>query len=982
MLAGGLLLTAASAAIAQRRVTGRVRATTGEPLVSATINVQGTTIGTYTTDSGTFALPNVPNGPQTLVVRRIGYRRTLVALGAQQADVEVRMERDVLELEKQVITGTTTTISSANAANAVSVVSADQLTRTPTPTLENALQAKIPGAIITQNSGAPGGGMQVQMRGITSINAASSPLYVVDGVIVSNAQVLSGLNSVTNAGGGINSSQDQPVNRIADLNPADIETIEVLKGASAGAIYGSKGSNGVILITTKRGAAGAPTLNVTQRVGQYQIAHKLGLRCFSSAAEAEDWYTNVIGGTTLPYAWNPSCNDFEGQLYGGNDLSYETNLSVRGGTTAGTSYYIGGLAKRDNAIQRSTYYQKQSITANVGQLIGSRLTVSSRNQIIHDLTDRGISGNDNSPVVSPGDIFSQTPTFVPLNQKTNGVYMANPFLAEKTNPFQNSELVKNPEDVFRYIGSVDTRYSAFRTDRQTLDLTLIGGLDTYNYNSKLLSQPNAYFESADGLPGTIVTNRTTSVYANLNFSGAHHYVANRFTTTTSFGMRNEYRQADGILNQGRNLPAGVSNVNFAVQQSLGESQSKIRDLGYYAQEELLTLSDRLLLTAAINAERSSVNGDQKKFYSYPKFAASYRIPWLPSFTDEVKVRAAYGKAGNQPPFGTAFTSLPTGIYSGVIGARPSTVAGNPQIKPETSTETEGGLDAQFLNGRLSLEATAYRKVVTDLILQATIAPTTGFTSKFVNGGTLQNTGTEFGLNITPITNRDFTWVSRTTYARNAGRITKLDVPCFNGGAFFSLRYGAPYICEGFSQGTVQAYNGYDTTFSSTGAFVSRARHVQNFESSPDFTMGFSNDLSYKQFTLYGLLDWRKGGKAVDLTGLYFDPTELLSDLEFSRERFGRFLKGYAAYLEPAGFVKLREVTLTYTLPRTWAQRVFTSRADQVRLEVSGRNLKTWTDYKGYDPEVSNFGNQNIGRFQDVTPYPPSRSFFFSIGANF
>src|SRR5215213_3966563 len=314
MWLGMLLLTLciAAEASAQRRVTGRIVGTGGEPIATASVNVQGTTIGSYTADDGRFTLVNVPGGAQVLVVRRLGYRRVNRPLTATQDDVEIRLEKDVLELERQVVTGTTTSISSANSANSISQVSAEQLMRAPTPTVENALQGKIPGAVISTNSGAPGGGAQVQLRGVTSINANSSPLYVVDGVLLSNAEISTGLNSISNAGtrGAITSSQDQQTNRISDLNPNDIESIEVLKGASAGAIYGSVAANGVIVIRTKRGTTGAPVINASQRFGQFQLSHKMGLRCFGSAQEAEDW-----GGDGA--AWTAAankCNDFEEQL--------------------------------------------------------------------------------------------------------------------------------------------------------------------------------------------------------------------------------------------------------------------------------------------------------------------------------------------------------------------------------------------------------------------------------------------------------------------------------------------------------------------------------------------------------------------------------------------------------------------------------------------------------------------------------------------
>src|SRR5260221_13832611 len=183
---------------------------------------------------------------------------------------------------------------------------------------------------------------------------------------------------------------------------------------------------------------------------------------------------------------------------------------------------------------------------------------------------------------------------------------------------------------------------------------------------------------------TIVINKSQNVNANLNFSGAHTLITNTATATTSFGLRQERRQISSIVNQGRNIPSGVTNVNFGVVQAGGESQCLVKDLGYYAQEEVLALNERLLLTGAVNAERSSVNGDDQKYYTYPKAAISYRLPMLPKFTDELKLRLAYGKAGNQPPYGLKFTTLPVSVYGGQLAARPYTIDRAPDIQTEAS----------------------------------------------------------------------------------------------------------------------------------------------------------------------------------------------------------------------------------------------------------------------------------------------------------
>jgi TonB-dependent starch-binding outer membrane protein SusC len=957
----------------QRRITGRVTAEgTGEPIVSAQVAVTGTSFATTTGDDGSFAV-TAPIGDARLIVRRIGYTRRDVPVVAGTNEVNVQLVRDVLQLETQVVTGAATTVSSLNAATSNTVISAEQLTTAPAQTIDNALQGKIPGAIITQNSGAPGGGLQVQIRGVTSLNASSSPLYVVDGVLINNSAINNGLNALTQASGGnAPSSQDQAVNRVADINPNDIETIEVLKGAAAGAIYGSKGSNGVIVITTKRGRAGKPQVNVTQRLGAFDLSNKLGLRCYS-AAEAKTLFKETVT--------NPACNDFEEQLYGRHDLSYETIASVSGGTQTGTNYFFSGLVHNDAGIQQNTGYKKQSLRANIGQQLGSRLSVQVNSELLHSLTERGIAGNDNGGF-SPYTVFSVTPTYFDF-KKQNGAFPSNPYIAPAlTNPLQTADLVRTPEDVFRLIGSATGRLSVYSSERQTVDATVTGGVDHYNLSSKLYSPRELFYEPLDGYPGTIVDNQGNVSNVNLNGTLAHRYIAGTaFTATSSAGFRQERFQTQTLFNTGRNVPTQQTNVSTAVIQSNGEAQTLVKDLSYFVQEEFLTLGERLLLTAAVNAERSSVNGDQKKFYGYPKFSASYRLPFLPTFTDNIKLRAAYGRAGNKPPFESAYTLDVISFNDNSIGSRPSRNLGNPNIKPEQTTEIEGGLDAAFFGGRASLEATQFRKQVDNLILFPRLAPSTGFGFNTVNGGRLVNHGTELGLTVQPFRVKNFDWVSRTTYASVKGKVTHLDIPSYLYGIGFGASYADVRIKEGYSPTQVIATAAATTD----GALI----ETKQGDALPDFTMGFSNDFTVGPLRLASTFDWRKGGVINNLTNAYFDGIlpggeGTLADTAGSNYRNANFFSraGYAAYIEKGTFVKLRELTLSYSLPKSLSSRMLSSRANDVRLELTGRNLYTWTKYTGLDPEVSNFSNQQVGRIVDVTPFPPSRSYFVSINANF
>lgn len=985
-----------------RRITGRVTAEgNNEPVASATVSVVGTTLGAITDADGKFTVP-APAGPATLRVRRIGYTPKTVSVTATLSDVAISMTRDVLELDKQVITGTATSIASANAANAVTVISSEQLNRVPAQTIDNALQGKIPGALVTSNSGAPGGGIQVQLRGVNTINGAFQPIYVVDGVIVSNTSISTGLNLITQASRTNSaSSQDQMVNRVADLNPNDIESVQVLKGPSASSIYGSVGGNGAIVITTKKGRAGKTTLDVTQRLGTYMLSNKLGpFYCFSSAEEAQA--AGWIGGNdgALWTAASTKCHDFEEELYGNNKLSYQTIASLRGQSTSGTNFFVSGLAQHDNGLSINDYYQKQSLRVNVGQQFGSRFSLQANSELIHSLTQRGVSGNDNTGI-NPYTTFSATPTFVDLTRQPDGTYPKNPQGGVgNSNPLQNADLIKTPENVFRLIGALTGSLNLIAQEKQTLDFTMTGGVDAYNDEAKVISPANAYVEQVNANPGTLVLTNANIVFANLNGTLSHRFIARPFVATTSAGFRQTRRETNVVNNIGRGVFPGVTNVGLAVQQFINQAQSTDKVFAIFAQEELLALRERLLLTAAVNSERSSNNGDASKMYAYPKFSASFRMPEFLPKIQELKLRAAWGKAGNQPTAGK-YTFLTTLFNEGKTGLRASTVKGFPGIKPETATELEGGFDLTGFNGRARVSFTQFHKVVTDLLLQANTAPSTGFTTQFINGGEITNNGTEVELGLTPIQTRSFEWISNTSYSRFKGKVTELPVPPFNPGVgSFGTRFGNVFIQKGYSPTIVQAVTSCAVAVaprSATAPFggsCPAASRVVTFvgDAMPDFTMGFSNDFTVGPLRLSSLLDWRKGGLVANLTNNYFDTPNsttkanshgLFADTATSNARYTRYRAGdNAPYLEDAGFVKLRELTLSYQLPRTLTSRLFYGRADQARIELSGRNLLTWTDYTGLDPEVSNFSNVALGRIQDVTPYPPSRSFFFSINASF
>ena len=968
----------AGTADAQRRVTGRVTGEgTTEPLNAASVTVVGTTIGTYTDDAGRFAL-EVPSGDVTLLVRRIGFRRATVPVGPAESEVNIALERDVLQLEGQVITGTQTSVARQNAPNDVVTVTADELTRAPTPTIESALQGKVAGATISANSGAPGGGMQVQFRGTSSIFAEADPLYVVDGVIVSNDAIASNANAITQAGAGGNASpQDNAVNRIADINPNDIASIEFLKGASASAIYGSKATNGVVVITTKRGSSGAPEFSVIQRLGTFDLNHKIGSRRFTldeamAYANADDpdpaeWVMSPAEVEANYEACGGFCDNEEG-LYGENDLSHETSVSVRGGTAA-TRYFVSGLVKRDAGIMQGTGYSKQSLRINLGQAINDKLQLDVTSFLMHSLARRSLSNNDNSGT-SYYMVLPFTPSFVNL-RRTNGQYSPNPF--ERSNPYQTRDLLQNDEDVYRLNGSANLSYSAYSSPSQTLTFNLSGGIDQFRQGNDILSPVELFFEPQDGLPGTIVRGNTNNVNANVTLGLVHNFfpASRLFSATTSAGLQRERREQGSSSIVAQNLVAGQENIDQAAVTLPFEQRQLTRDFALFAQEEVLMLDDRLLLTAGMRAERSTNNGDFEKFYIFPKASASYRLPLAIPSVEEFKLRFAVGQAGNQPLYGLKFISLLTGVYGNRTGYTANFVQGDPNIKPEITTEFEGGADVALFDARASFSLTLYQKNTTDLIVQRVPAPSTGYTQQFLNGGEMRNRGVEVAGAFTPIQTADVTWISRLTFATNDNEVTKLTVPEFETGGF------------GTSLGAFKFEQGKSAT-QIVGLTDGGTRVAQLGDAAPDFQMSFPNEVMFRGFRFYGLLDWKKGGDIINLTEFLYDAGATSPDyVSAGSARLGRWADGFSdVYVQDGSFVKLRELSLSYELPENLVGTLFRGSATSARVELAGRNLVTWTDYRGADPEVSNFGNQQITRNIDVAPFPPSRSFFFTIAADF
>ncbi|HEY5022006.1 MAG TPA: SusC/RagA family TonB-linked outer membrane protein [Gemmatimonadaceae bacterium] len=972
-----VVVLAASAAAQGRTLTGRVTdQATGQPIASVEVTVPGTIVGTHSKDDGTFRL-ELPDATTIVRVRLIGFLVRDMHLTPDQTTLEVALKRDVLHLEEVVVTSQATSVARRNAANAVATVNADQLVQAPAQSLDMALQGKVVGAEISSNTGAPGGGMQIRLRGITSVIGSATPLYVVDGVIVSDAAIEPATNLLTLASPrqGVAGNEDNATNRIADLDPSDIETIEVLKGASAAAVYGSKASNGVVVITTKRGKAGKAHYTVAQNVGVTGVTRELGTRTFANVDEA----VATFGPVAAQYFVAGKTYNNEDALVGHKPLSSQTTLSASGGSE-GTQYYVSGYVNREPGIINNTFYNKAGIRLNLDHDVGSRLKVQLGTQLIRSESGRGLSNNDNAGAVFYA-VLPFTPNFFDLSP-VNGVYPNNPFAP--SNPLQTADLMQNDEEVWRDVSSITATLSAFETATQSLKFIGTGGVDAFHQTNKVFAPPTLQFEASSALPGFAALSKSDNLNGNVGVYAVHNYTptSKSFGATTTIGGQYE----SFALNTGRtlsqNLIGGLPNIGTGTAVQVAEDIENIKDVGVFGQEEVLTLDDRLLLTLGVRGDQSSANSDTKKLYWFPKAAASYRFPLVAGVVDELKLRAAYGESGNRPLYGQKFTTLTALNIQSLPGISPGLSTSAPDLRPERQKEIELGFDARLFKSKATLEFTVYQKTISDLLLQRTLAPSSGYLSQFFNGGTLRDRGVEGSITVAPYTSKNLDWSFTASAYHDASLVTSLPVPAFVG-LGFGTNLGTNKIEQGKSATQIVG-----NLTNSDGAIV--LGQVGDFN--PKVIMSLQNTVRYQRVHLGFLWNWKVGGDNINVTKLTYDQAGTSPDwadpitvdgVETTKGayRLSQFPGHTGTYVEDASYLKLREVNLSYDVPIGWVHEKLRG-ISALALTLSGRNLLTFTKYDGTDPEVSHFGNQPIARNFELFAFPASRTFWFGVNAEF
>lgn len=955
----------------ERLVSGRVTDQNGNPLAAVSVFIAKTSIGTTTDGDGRFKL--TVNGNTTLVISSTGFKSQTIQIDNSGADLQVRMLEDVSRLDEVVVTGLATSVKRRNLANSIATISSKQLSGTaPAQTFDAALNGKIPGAYINANTGAPGGGVSVKLRGVTSIFGNTQPLYVVDGVFMDNTATSAGLNAVTSAAAGGNAStQDNPSSRIADLRGEDIENIEILKGASAAAIYGSKAAAGVIIITTKRGKQGKTKISFSQDLGFVKVRKLLGTRALSEQiVEGQGWDVEEYKAAAAA----GKIYNYEKEMYGNTGFTRNSVLSMNGGTDK-TSFYFSAATKKEEGIVARTGYGNTSFRLNVDHRITDNIKLGISTNYVNSSSDRGLTGNDNNGVTY-GIALSSTPSFTELHPDANGNYPRNRYAA--SNPIETRDKMTNNESVNRFVTGVNLDATLFKGAKSTTKFIARGGFDFYNLHTNALFPSSLQFQTVN--KGTSIQGFTKNLNTNYILSLVNSYSpSDQLSLTTSAGLTQETGDYNNLLNVATQVISGQSNVDQAGALTAQQFRTKVQDNGAFIQEEA-SIIDAITLTAGLRFDRSTNNGDASKFYIYPKAGLSWNLTrmnfWKMDFFENFKIRAAYGQAGNFPAYGSKFTAMPVSNITGLPGSVVSIQLGEKDIKPERQTEFEAGLDFSILKGRLSLEFTYYNKNVYDFLLQNTLPSSSGFTTQWVNAGDLRNRGIEIGLNAQPILTKHVKWTSSLNFWFNRSMVTRLDIPPVQLGSF-GLALGTFQIEQGKSATQILGLTdeaGYNPPIKAWG------------NQEPRFQMNSFNEITLNnRLSLRFLVHWKYKGDNVNLTNLLNDLGGTSVDFDNDNNKNGtpdgldRIMKiGSTAveFVQNSGYLRFREIGLYYSFNQLPVKFV-----KAVRLGVSLNNFITITNYAGYDPEVSNFGT-GFSTGIDVDPFPASKRAMFHIAVDF
>ncbi|MAU17589.1 MAG: hypothetical protein CMH46_18840 [Muricauda sp.] len=996
----------------EKTISGNVTDQNGLPLPGVSILVVGTSNGTQTDFDGNYTL-TAANG-QVLRFSYIGQKTIERTVGSSNI-INVQMEEDAQALEEVVVTGYGTT-SKKKVTTSISQVKSEDVQKVSTANISGALQGNATGIQVSQASGAPGGEIRLRVRGATSINGSNSPLYIVDGVQIETSATVS-----DSFGGQQNSA-------LSSINPNDIESIEILKDAASAAIYGSRGSNGVVIITTKKGKAGKPTISVGSYVGfqnpvnKYDVsnygewlkygddyyAEAYGTGAWSgntglSASELEDFYESVAD----------QGDDYMDAIYKDNAVVRGLDVSISGGSDK-TKYFIAGNSYNQEGVILGQSYLRESFRMNLSQ----------------DFTDKfrfiggvSITDEDQSLVNGDNNIYGVLSTAI-LESPGNNIYNEDGTFDSSSwlfsNPVQNALENEANGETFRVLVNAEFQYDLF----DWMTFTSKWGMDNLDFYQKTYlpststrgAGSNGYAEDRQRVIRRLMTTQGLLIdknFSDFNVGGFLGFEYNGRHSRITIAERTGF--ASTLL---KNVSSGATVTN--------SDGTYVEDnLVSYIARASLSYKNKYLLEASMRADGSSKFGPNNKYGYFPSVSAGYIVSEEDWFRNDVltflKLRGSYGVTGNDTGIGSydALAGVGAVSYAGTVGTAITTI-GNPDVKWEETTQINIGASLGFWNDRITLEYDYFDKETNDLLLAVPLPGNTGFgvavdgstAGIYSNVGSMTNKGHEFGLSADIFTGNDFTWSTSIGVSTLDNEVTSLDGNApFTRGFVSRIEEGAPlgafYVLE--ADGLYQEGDDIPAALAADGVSAGDVKYVdQNDDGiindedyiiggSPwaDYTAHWKNTITYKGFDLDFLWAMSEGNEVFNATlqfaGSATNPYygKFKSQLDYwTPDNTGSNLprpnlatashNNYDStrFVEDASWIKLRNVTLGYTLPSGIMG------LDSVRFYVSGDNLLLFTDYSGIDPEVNYSGASAVTSGTDFLTQGGNKVWKFGVNITF
>lgn len=1005
----GIILFAQPIYAQTKTVAGTIISTTDNlPLPGVSVLIEGTSKSTVSDLDGKFSI--TANENDNLIFSFIGFASQKIKITQNTRSLNIQMKEELNTLSEVVVLGSTVRATRKELGNAVTSIKAEDLVKAQPGGLSTALQGKIAGAQVSQNSGDPAGGFSIKLRGTSSILGSSDPLYVIDGVVLNNATTnVTNLNVTTG-----NSNMQIGQNRSADINPNDIQSIEVLNGGAAAAIYGSRAANGVVLITTKKGVAGETRYTFSTSITSNTIRKKVDVNMSNKQfVNASPALFPIQGNPASPTTVNILGRDLETrtidvQRYNYQDdifttgVGTDTYFSAQGGDEK-TKYFASLGYLTNEGIIKNTDFKRGGAKIRLKHDFNAKLSATMGLNYVNSSSNEKPDGN---VFWSPINAINITNNTYDINRRdANGNLLA--VDPNRINPLSIIETFKIKQNTDRIISDLQFNYTPFKN----FNADLIFGIDNYNQrgNVYIPRYPYAPVNPTYYNDGYVseATNRVVQFNNDLNLR--YLWNINENWKATTFGGYNIQTYRDNFAAiEGRNLKPFVETINAfntLIPGSPSASQSKYNLWGYYLQETI-GFKDKLYVTIAGRQDASTIFSKDNRSQFYPKASISYVLsdePFMKHIDNVIttaRLRASWGKSGSLTairPY-ARFTNYSTGTLLGnTTFTMEGFKQGNLDLKPERSATYEIGGDFGFLKDRLNLSFSYYNADIEDLLLPVQLAASQGATNTIQNIGQMNNKGFEVNLKYDIIKNEKTNFGVFVNYSSNRNKVTGLPQQRFK---LDSNLAGAPVFVEmnkpiGIFYGTYFARNadgsllltpsGYpqtekgnvntgepqrDASGQPTGTILNKQIGNPN----PDYIISFGANFNYKKFGLSVLFDGVQGVDVFDAD--YRTRQGVGSGTIVAQELNGELPRGYiwSIYnieefrIVDGSYIKLREISASYSFGK------INSFFDDLTITASGRNLISWDNFTSFDPETNSGGQSSVAKYNFGTvPIPSSYS---------